>query len=167
MDEADPAVRIAALLEALHVERARAADQRDSLLTPAPSRSGKGKLSPVDIARLVLDDSADPAEVDEMEEQIAALDHRIERIENDLLQTRARTLAGVSAVLDLALGRLMEQTVEDPQDVFFDYGSTRVVALLQRAAADLRAQLDPATLSNDVLEDESVATLPLARRGTR
>ena len=48
--------------------------------------------------------------------------------------------------------------------MFFDFGTTRVLALLRRAATDLRAQLDPA----QPVDGETIATLPLAaRRGTR
>jgi hypothetical protein len=79
------------------------------------------------------------AGLDRLEEELEQLDRQIEELENMLLTTPARSIDGVMAVLDLAIHRFRGQTVSDPDDVFYDYGDSRVLFFLERAADDLRS----------------------------
>lgn len=79
------------------------------------------------------------AGLDRIEEELEQLDRQIEELENMLLTTPARSIDGVMAVLDLAIHRFRGQTVSDPDDVFYDYGDSRVLFFLERAADDLRS----------------------------
>lgn len=76
--------------------------------------------------------------LDEVERELDQLDQNIEELENLLLTTPARTMDGIQAVLDMAVARFREQTVTDPNDVFYDYGDARTLRFLERAADDLR-----------------------------
>ncbi|MCB2052785.1 MAG: hypothetical protein KDE35_00905 [Geminicoccaceae bacterium] len=78
------------------------------------------------------------AGLDDLDDQIVALDNQIEELENVLLTTPARSIDCAQAVLDLAIGRFRAQTSTDPADVFFDYGDARVLRFLERAAEDFR-----------------------------
>ena len=76
--------------------------------------------------------------LDEVERELDQLDQNIEELENLLLTTPAHTMDGIQAVLDMAVARFREQTVTDPNDVFYDYGDARTLRFLERAADDLR-----------------------------
>lgn len=84
------------------------------------------------------------AGLDEIEKEIETLDKQAEDLENLLLTTPSRSLDSILAVLDLAVTRFRAQTVDDPNDVFYDYGDARVLTFLERAAEDLRAVLTDA-----------------------
>jgi hypothetical protein len=77
--------------------------------------------------------------LDEVDRDLEQLDHQIEELENMLLTTPARTLDGIQTVLEMAVARFRDQTVTDPNDVFYDYGDARTLRFLERAADDLRA----------------------------
>lgn len=79
--------------------------------------------------------------LDETERELDQLDQNIEELENLLLTTPARTMDGIRAVLDMAVARFREQTVTDPNDVFYDYGDARTLRFLERAADDLRMMI--------------------------
>lgn len=79
--------------------------------------------------------------LDETESELDQLDQNIEELENLLLTTPARTMDGIRAVLDMAVARFREQTVTDPNDVFYDYGDARTLRFLERAADDLRMMI--------------------------
>ncbi|MFO1070082.1 MAG: hypothetical protein U1E14_16340 [Geminicoccaceae bacterium] len=79
--------------------------------------------------------------LDTIERDIEQIDGQIEDLENQLLTTPSRTLDSVQAVLDLAVSRCRAHTVSDPNDVFYDYGDSRVLYFLERANEDLRAIL--------------------------
>jgi hypothetical protein len=85
-----------------------------------------------------LDRAEQAAGLDQIDHDIEALDRQIEELENVLLTTPSRSLEGIQAVLELAIGRFGAQTVSDPDDVFYDYGDARVLFFLERAADDLR-----------------------------
>ncbi len=82
--------------------------------------------------------------LDQIEQELEQLDHRIEELENELLTTPARSLDSIHAVLDLAVGRFKSQTSSDPEDLFYDYGDARVLRFLERAADDIQALLQEA-----------------------
>jgi hypothetical protein len=79
--------------------------------------------------------------LDETERELDQLDQNIEELENLLLTTPAQTMDGIRAVLDMAVARFREQTVTDPNDVFYDYGDARTLRFLERAADDLRMMI--------------------------
>jgi hypothetical protein len=79
--------------------------------------------------------------LDETERELDQLDQNIEELENLLLTTPAHTMDGIRAVLDMAVARFREQTVTDPNDVFYDYGDARTLRFLERAADDLRMMI--------------------------
>jgi hypothetical protein len=81
------------------------------------------------------------AGLDQVERELEQVDRQVEELENVLLSTPARSFDGVQAVLDLAVNRFRAQVVQDPNDVFYDYGDARVLAFLERAADDLRGLL--------------------------
>ena len=85
-----------------------------------------------------LSEAERKAGLDEAERELDLLDQNIEELENLLLTTPARTVDGIQAVLDMAVARFREQTVTDPNDVFYDYGDARTLRFLERAADDLR-----------------------------
>lgn len=76
--------------------------------------------------------------LDRIETDLEQMDQRIEEIENLLLAAPSRSLDDISSLLDLALHRFRQQTPVDPTDIFYDYGDARVLAFLERAAAELR-----------------------------
>ncbi|MCB2009167.1 MAG: hypothetical protein R3C70_08065 [Geminicoccaceae bacterium] len=78
----------------------------------------------------------------DIDRDIEDLDRQIEELENMLLTSRANSLDCVQAVLDLAVSRFRSQTSTDPNDVFYDYGDTRVLRFLERSAEDLRTILN-------------------------
>lgn len=79
--------------------------------------------------------------LDEVDRDLEQLDHQIEELENMLLTTPARSLDGILAVLEMAVARFRDQTVTDPNDVFYDYGDARTLRFLERATEDLRGIL--------------------------
>lgn len=79
------------------------------------------------------------AGLDGIDTDIERIDQQIEDLENRMLAIPSRSLSGIQATLDLALGRLRNQTCTDPNDVFYDYGDARVLAFLERACDDLRS----------------------------
>jgi hypothetical protein len=77
------------------------------------------------------------AGIEKIDREIEQVDHEIDRMESQLLVAPPVGLDGVGAILRLALDRLREKTVTDETSIFFDYGDARLLALLERAAADL------------------------------
>ena len=85
-----------------------------------------------------LSEAERKAGLDGLDRELEVLDQQIEELENLLLTTPAHSLEGIQAVLDMAVDRFRAQTVTDPGDVFYDYGSARTLIFLERAAEDLR-----------------------------
>ena len=81
------------------------------------------------------------AGLDDIERDLESVDEQIEELENMLLTTPSTSLEAIQAVLQLAISRFRNQTVSDPEDVFYDYGDARVLFLLERAADDLNGLL--------------------------
>jgi hypothetical protein len=85
-----------------------------------------------------LSEAERKAGLDEIDSDLDRIDQQIEELENLLLTTPARSLDGIQAVLDMAVARFRDQTVTDPNDVFYDYGDARTLRFIERAADDLR-----------------------------
>jgi hypothetical protein len=100
-------------------------------------------LTNAEVGHLISDlsEAERKAGLDEVERELEQLDQQIEELENLLLTTPAHSLEGIQAVLDMAVDRFRAQTVTDPGDVFYDYGSARTLVVLERAAEDLRGLL--------------------------
>ena len=105
-------------------------------------------MSADEIRSLVADLSEAEREIglDENDRRLEDLDHEIEELENMLLRTSARSLDGVEAVLNLALGRFRDLVVTDPSDVLYDHGEARLLALFERALSDLHGLMQRQSL---------------------
>lgn len=87
------------------------------------------------------------AGLDDVEQQLDQIDKQIEELESMLVTTSSTSLDEIEAVISLAVARFREIIVTDPEDVFFDHGEARLLALVERAHEDLsellqRAQAD-------------------------
>lgn len=80
--------------------------------------------------------------IDEVERDLESVDGQIEELEGMLLTTPSTSIEAIEAVLKLAISRFRNQTVSDPEDIFYDYGDARVLFLLERAADDLHGLLN-------------------------
>ncbi|MEO1090684.1 MAG: hypothetical protein AAFX81_08625 [Pseudomonadota bacterium] len=74
----------------------------------------------------------------EAEEELDELEANIDAIELSLLQSGADDLDGIEALASYALRRLRALFPADADDVFFDPGDARALAILERCIADLR-----------------------------
>lgn len=87
------------------------------------------------------------AGLDEIEQRLDTIDRQIEELENLLVATSSNSLDEIEAVIGLAVVRFREIIVTDPDDVFYDHGEARLLALVERVHDDLcgllqRARLD-------------------------
>jgi hypothetical protein len=55
--------------------------------------------------------------------------------------TPSSSLEEIEAVVGLAVARFHEVIVTDPEDVFYDHGEARLIALIERVHEDLCALL--------------------------
>jgi len=92
-----------------------------------------------EIRSLVNDWSAAEAEsgLDGLEQQLDEVDRQIEDLERLLATTPAASLDEIEAVVSLAVTRFREIFVTDPDDVFYDHGEARLLALMERVHEDL------------------------------
>ena len=92
-----------------------------------------------EIRGLVNDMSTAEAEfgLEEIERQLDSVDQEIDELESLLVATRANSLDEIEAVARLTVTRFHEIIVTDPNDVFYDHGEARLVALLERVQEDL------------------------------
>lgn len=85
-----------------------------------------------------LSRAEEEAGLDTMEGQLERMDRELDELDCSLLCTPSTSLEGVEAVLDLAVERLRALIPSDPQDLFYDHGEARALALLERVLDDLR-----------------------------
>jgi hypothetical protein len=92
-----------------------------------------------EIRGLVNDMSTAEAEsgLEDIERQLDSVDQEIDELESLLVTTRANSLEEVEAVARLTVTRFHEIIVTDPNDVFYDHGEARLVALIERVQEDL------------------------------
>jgi hypothetical protein len=92
-----------------------------------------------EIRGLVNDMSTAEAEsgLEEIERQLDSVDQEIDELESLLVATRANSLEEIEAVARLTVTRFHEIIVTDPNDVFYDHGEARLVALIERLQEDL------------------------------
>jgi hypothetical protein len=92
-----------------------------------------------EIRSLVANLSTTEAEagLSQIEVDLEDLDRQVEDLENVLVATPSHGLDEIEAVISLAVDRFREIIVTDPDDVFYDHGEARFLALLERAREDL------------------------------
>ena len=79
--------------------------------------------------------------LDEVGCELERLDQQIEELEDALLDTSCGSLAGIQAVLDVAVTRLRTWAASDQDGAFQGHDSTRILALLDAAAEGLAGLL--------------------------
>ncbi len=77
------------------------------------------------------------AGLDDVEKQLDEIDRQTEELETLLVTTPSTSLEEIEAVISLAIVRFHEIIVTDPDDVFYDHGEARLLALIERAHGDL------------------------------
>jgi hypothetical protein len=92
-----------------------------------------------EIRGLVNDMSTAEAEsgLEDSERQLDSVDQEIDELESLLVATRSHSLEEIEAVARLTVTRFHEIIVTDPNDVFYDHGEARLVALIERVQEDL------------------------------
>lgn len=97
-----------------------------------------------EIRSLVNDWTAAEAEsgLDDIEQQLDEVDRQIEDLEKLLATTPSTSLDEIEAVVSLAVARFREIFVTDPDDVFYDHGEARLLALIERVHEDLAGFLN-------------------------
>jgi hypothetical protein len=84
--------------------------------------------------------------LEEVERRLDEVDHQIEELETLLVTTPSGSLDEIASVLRLALTRFRELIESDPENVFYDHGEARLLALVERASRDLDHQLQRSVL---------------------
>jgi len=77
------------------------------------------------------------AGLDDIDRQLDEVDGQIEELENLLVATSSSSLEEIEAVLGMAVARIHEIFVTDPNDIFYDHGEARLFALIERVHEDL------------------------------
>lgn len=86
------------------------------------------------------------AGLDQIEHRLDDIDRQIEELETILVATQSSSLDEIEAVIGLAVVRFREIIVTDPDDVFYDHGEARLLALIERVHDDLCSLLQAARL---------------------
>jgi DNA-binding transcriptional MerR regulator len=73
----------------------------------------------------------------EVERQLDQVDEQIDEMERLLVATPSNSLEEIEAVVHLTATRFHEIMATDPNDVFYDHGEARLVALIERVRGDL------------------------------
>jgi hypothetical protein len=102
-----------------------------------------------EIRGLVADLSTAEAEagLNEIDSSLEDIDRQVEQLENVLVATPSNSLDESEAVIGLTVDRFRDIIVTDPNDVFYDHGEARFLAMLERVSDDLsnlmqRSRLD-------------------------
>jgi hypothetical protein len=92
-----------------------------------------------EIRGMVNDMSAAEAEsgLEDIERQLDQVDQQIDEMEGLLVATPSNSIEEIEAVARLTAARFHEIMVTDPNDVFYDHGEARLVALVERIHEDL------------------------------
>jgi hypothetical protein len=92
-----------------------------------------------EIRSMVNDMAAAEAEsgLEAIERQLDEIDQQIDEMESLLVTTPSSSLEEIEAVVRLTAARFHEIMVTDPNDVFYDHGEARLVALIERVREDL------------------------------
>jgi hypothetical protein len=92
-----------------------------------------------EIRSMVSDMSTAEAEsgLQDVESKLDEIDQQIDDMEGLLAATPSNSLEEIEAVVRLTVARFHEIMVTDPNDVFYDHGEARLVALIERVRDDL------------------------------
>ena len=87
------------------------------------------------------------AGLNEIDSGLEEIDRQVEQLENVLVATPSNSLDEIEAVIGLTVDRFRDIIVTDPNDVFYDHGEARFLAMLERVYDDLsmlmqRSRLD-------------------------
>jgi hypothetical protein len=101
-----------------------------------------------EIRGLVDDLSTAEAEagLNEIDSGLEELDRQVEQLENVLVATPSNSLDEIEAVIGLTVDRFRDIIVTDPNDVFYDHGEARFLAMLERVYEDLSTLLQRSRL---------------------
>jgi vacuolar-type H+-ATPase subunit I/STV1 len=101
-----------------------------------------------EIRGLVDDLSTAEAEagLNEIDSGLEDIDRQVEQLENVLVATPSNSLDEIEAVIGLTLDRFRDIIVTDPNDVFYDHGEARFLAMLERVYEDLSSLLQRSRL---------------------
>ena len=101
-----------------------------------------------EIRGLVDDLSSAEAEagLNEIDSGLEDIDRQVEQLENVLVATPSNSLDEIEAVIGLTLDRFRDIIVTDPNDVFYDHGEARFLAMLERVNEDLSTLLQRSRL---------------------
>lgn len=101
-----------------------------------------------EVRGLVADLSTAEAEagLHDIERRLDDVDRQLEDLENLLVATPSSTLDEIEAVICLTVDRFREIIVTDPNDVFYDHGEARLLALIERVQEDLSGFLQRSRL---------------------
>jgi hypothetical protein len=87
------------------------------------------------------------AGLDDIDQELEKIDQQAEEIENLLVNTPSASLEEVQSVMGLVIARFREVFVTDPDDVFYDHGEARLLALAERVYEDLTDLVQGPTLN--------------------
>jgi hypothetical protein len=93
-------------------------------------------MTRAEIATLDAEAAAEPGP-DEQEAELRDTDEAIDALEQELLARRDDSPQALHALAEVALARLKRSAPLDPDDVFYDAGEARAVALLEQVVAGL------------------------------
>ena len=101
-----------------------------------------------EIRGLVADLSTAEAEagLNEIDSSLEDIDRQVEQLENVLVATPSNSLDEIEAVIGLTVDRFRDIIVTDPNDVFYDHGEARFLAMLERVYEDLSTLLQRSRL---------------------
>jgi hypothetical protein len=101
-----------------------------------------------EIRGLVDDLSTAEAEagLNEIDSGIEEIDRQVEQLENVLVATPSNSLDEIEAVIGLTADRFREIIVTYANDVFYDHGEARFLAMLERVYEDLSKLLQRSRL---------------------
>jgi len=101
-----------------------------------------------EIRGLVDDLSTAEAEagLNEIDSGLEEIDRQVEQLENVLVATPSNSLDEIEAVIGLTVDRFRDIIVTDPNDVFYDHGEARFLAMLERVYEDLSTLLQRSRL---------------------
>jgi len=101
-----------------------------------------------EIRGLVDDLSTAEAEagLNEIDSGLEDVDRQVEQLENVLVATPSSSLDEIEAVIGLTVDRFRDIIVTEPNDVFYDHGEARCLAMLERVFQDLSKLLQRSRL---------------------
>jgi hypothetical protein len=141
------ALLLARRIRELARRRRTVVERRDALRMMLPAWAAEplllAGLSKPEVEGLVceLPEAERKLGLDEVEAELARLDADLDAAEEQMLACPGVSLEDVEIRIGLLVERLREETVTDPEDVFYDRVEARTLILLERVHDDCRALL--------------------------